>query len=101
MDIVKQLDGERIAKDVAIRSQALEVLNRQPKHASQWSYGFNIVFGSILGGYLAFYERSHGQLLLGAVSGAAFFLSITVFQECLRLRRRLDAAIVLLRINQH
>ena len=101
MDIVKQLDGERIAKDVAARSQALEVLSRRPKFAAQWSYWLNTVFGSSLGGYLASYGGSHGQLLLGAVSGAAFFLSLTVFQDCIRLRRRLDAAIVLLHIDRH
>ena len=100
MDIVKQLDGERIAKDLAARSQAFEVLNRRPGLFNQWHYWLLLVLGSVVGGALTYSGGSRAQLVLAPVAAIALFLGGATFQECLRLRRRLDAAIVLLRINE-
>ena len=96
MNIGTQIDGERIAKDVIAQTLALEAISKRPRNFSPWNYGLSLLFGSAWGVFIASYTGPHAQLILGSASGIAVILSITTFWECLRLRRRLDAAIVLL-----
>jgi hypothetical protein len=100
MNIANQLEGNRIAREVATQQQALELISARPRptNLSQWHYGLAIVAGGCLGA-VNVYAGEHAQLLVGILAGIGFFLGIAAFQECLSLRRRLNAAIVLLLKN--
>ncbi|MCV2369839.1 hypothetical protein [Roseateles oligotrophus] len=96
MNIATQVEGERIAKDVADHASALEVVLKRPKFFSMWNYWLSLLFGAAWGVFMVSYAGPYTQLILGAASGIALVLAIAVFKECLSLRRRLDAVITLL-----
>lgn len=95
MSIAHQLEGERIAKEVTAKHEALELICAHSKKFSLWHYGAAIVTGGGIGAANAF-AGEHAQLLVGILAGIGFCVGGAAFQECLCLRRRLDAAIVLL-----
>jgi hypothetical protein len=97
MSIANQLDGERIAQDVARQRLALELLDRHPGKFTQRHYFLAIVLGAAFGGLNAFYLSQYALLAVGVIAGTGFLLGVVAFQETLSLRRRLDAALVLLR----
>lgn len=97
MSIANQLDGERIAQDVARQRLALELLDRHPGKFTQRHYFLAIVLGAAFGGLNAFYLGQYALLAVGVLAGAGFWLAVGAFQETLSLRCRLDAALVLLR----
>ncbi|MDP3539019.1 MAG: hypothetical protein Q8S26_10015 [Azonexus sp.] len=98
MNIANQLEGNRIAKEVTAQHQALELISARSPNFSQWHYGLTIVVGCCLG-VLNTYAGEHAQLLAGILAGTGFSLGVVAFQQCIILRRRLDAAIVLLLKN--
>lgn len=98
MNIANQLEGSRIAKEVTAQHEALELIRARPTNFSQWHYGLAIVAGGCIGALNA-YAGEHAQLLVGILAGIGFFVGVVAFQECLSLRRRFDAAIVLLLKN--
>lgn len=97
MSIANQLDGERIAQDVARKQLALELLERHPGKFTQWHYWVSIAFGAAMGGFYAIYQGQYAQVVVGVMAGTGFFLGVGAFQQTLRLHRRLEAALVLLR----
>ncbi|MFZ2268872.1 MAG: hypothetical protein WAV95_14955 [Azonexus sp.] len=97
MSIANQLDGERIAQDVARQQLALDLLDRHPGKFTQWDYLLSIVFGAAMGGFNAISQGQYALVVVGVMAGTGFFLSGVVFQQTLRLHRRLEAALVLLR----
>jgi hypothetical protein len=97
MTYPEQIDGERLAKDEAVRSHAREVL-AQPTYPFPWWHGPALTFvGAGLGWTLSAMAGSGGQVLLGVLAGVSFFLTTSAFRECTSLRRRLDSLVILLR----
>jgi hypothetical protein len=96
MSPATQVEGEIIAKQVAQRAEAEAILAKYRAPIAKWQYLFWLVVGFVWGGSTAAWT-THGALFIGAVAGAAFFLAAVAFRECLDLRRRLDATLVLLR----
>ncbi|NOS97402.1 MAG: hypothetical protein HOP25_02895 [Methylotenera sp.] len=94
MNVTSPIDSERIFNDVIAQTSALKVIKNCPKRFSNWDYGLWTLIGFAWGWFVSSSEEA--PLILSVASGIAFFLSVAVFRECLRLRRRLDAAIVLL-----
>ena len=95
MNAATQLEGSRIAKDVASQSAALHRLGEPQRPLNQWIYALFIGLGAAWGWLASSNTGAHAQLLVGITSGVAFFLAICAFQECIRLRRRLEAILVL------
>ncbi|MBS1144951.1 MAG: hypothetical protein H6R14_2357 [Proteobacteria bacterium] len=98
MNIVNQLEGNRIAKEVTAQAEALALIRARPTNFSQWHYVLAIVAGGCIGALNA-YAGEYAQLFMGMSAGIGFFVGVVAFQECLKLRRRFDAAIVLLLKN--
>ena len=94
MNVSLELDGERLAKEVANRANALEVLRQRQNPFAAWQYVVLLVVGG-LWGYFTSQARSVGAELVGAAAGAGIFLAAAGFRECLSLRRRLNAVLVL------
>ncbi|MCT7328728.1 hypothetical protein [Ralstonia mojiangensis] len=96
MSPATQVEGEIIAKQVAQRVEAEATLAEYRAPIARWQYFFWLVVGFVWGGSTGAWA-THGALFIGAVAGAAFFLAAAAFRECIDLRRRLDATLVLLR----
>jgi hypothetical protein len=96
-----QITGERIAKDVAPRSEALRVLTQPTSSFSRWHLLGNLVAGVAIGSSSSRFAGPSGPVIVGVVSGVGFFLGIAACNECLSLRRRLDAVVALLRTDAH
>ena len=90
-----QIDGERIAKAVAVRSQALNELLNEKRSAFSWKYVGLIVPGGFWGWFTST-QTTSGPVLVGIAAGSAFFLAAAAFIECTKLRRRLEAVIALM-----
>lgn len=89
--------GQRIAKEVARRAWAAEVLSERI-HVFSWTDGLGLIAAVGIGGsFGAFFDSS--RWLVDAAAGIGFFIGVTAHVECLRLRRRLEAALVLLRAD--
>ena len=100
MNVATQIDGERIAKDVIAEAEAQEVLGKRPRLFTQWNYWFAIIFSSAWGSFIATYTGHNAQLFLGVIAGIALLVGLAALQECLSLRRRLDAVLVLVRTRE-
>lgn len=92
----RQAEGERIAKALARRDWANRVLEERVRPLS-WADGGSVLAALVIG-------ATFGQIVpspwLGFASGTALSLAMSCFGECLRLRRRLEAALLLLRQEQ-
>jgi 4-amino-4-deoxy-L-arabinose transferase-like glycosyltransferase len=100
MNAATKLDGERIAKDVLAQAATLAVLAKRRRLLSNWNCWIPVTIGIAWGDFIATYSGPYTQWILGAASGIAVSLAVTAFDECISLRRRLDAVIVLLRIDK-
>lgn len=98
MDVLNQLEGNRIAKEVTAQQEVFELISARPKKFSQWDYVLATGVGGCIGAINS-YAGDYAQLFAGILAGIGFSLGVVAFQECLSLRRRLDAAIVLLLKN--
>lgn len=91
-----QIVGERIAKDVAARSAALDLLALRPHVFSWWHVSFLVLL--VIGNtWLSTHAGSTTVFVIGGVAQLGFLLAINAHVECLKLRRRIDAALVLVR----
>ena len=91
-----QITGERLAKSVATRADVLDVLDaKQPRLSFLNACAAVLVGGGItwLGGQVG----SSTAFIIGVPAGAGFLLAANSYFECIRLRKRLDAAVILLR----
>jgi len=93
MNISKELEGERIAKDVADRAAALDILERN-RPTRWWEYMLTFV---LAGGWSWLTVLASSRWLLGLASGVGLFVSVAAFSECVHLRRRVDALQALIR----
>lgn len=64
-----------------------------------WQDGLAIVAAVCVGGYCGPMLGDAYPWLVDAVAGIGFYCGISAYGECLRLRRRLNAAIALLDRN--
>ncbi len=90
-----RIAGDQLAKSVARRSEALETLNTESRKWNVWHLCLTIAVGvgiSWFGGHAG----ANGVFVVYAATGAGFLLAANAYFECIRLRKRLDAAIVLL-----
>lgn len=94
MSIVEEIDGRRIAKDVETRAKALRTLERTQTNRWAWwiAAAANIVFFAAVGAALR-----KDIWWIGITVGVGYALGVIAFFEVAVLRRRLDAAITLLR----
>jgi hypothetical protein len=94
MNAASELDGARIAKAVSATAEATDVLRRTQRPSVVW---FFVMVGSgfVLSASLASVFAST-QWLVATGAGAGFTLAMLAHLECLRLHRRLNAALVLL-----
>jgi len=86
---------ERLAQDIERRARALEVLDEPPPRFTYWSVVWTVGFWGCIGWFIT--ERATSLAWVGAVASVGLFLSLAMIKECRVLRRRLDAALVLLR----
>ena len=99
MNVATQIVGERLAKEVEAKARAVEVVSQREHSFTSWqSVGWLVLGGAW--GFLISKSGYVGTELIGATTGAAFFLAAGAFKECIALRRRLEAVIVLLRQDQ-
>lgn len=91
-----QISAERLAKSVASRADALEIMDaRQPK-LSFLNACAAVLFGAGIS-WLAAHTGPGTPFIVGVPAGAGFLLAANSYFECIRLRKRLDAAVVLIR----
>ena len=97
MSIVEEIDGRRIARDVETRARALRTLERT--QTSRWTWWIaaaaNLLFFAVVGA-----AARQDIWWVGITAGAGYALGVAAFFEVTVLRRRLDAAITLLRQGQ-
>lgn len=100
-NITTQIEGERIAKAVAEKHSAREVLLNEKRFEFSWTYFGLILMGGLWGWSVSTYiQGSLVTNVIGTAAGVAFMLAVATFNECLRLRRRQVAIIALLK-NQN
>lgn len=97
MSIVEEIDGRRIARDVETRAKALRTLERT--QTSRWAWWIaaaaNTVFFAAMGA-----AARTDTWWVGITAGVGYAFGVVAFFEVTVLRRRLDAAITLLRQGQ-
>jgi len=96
MNASTQIDGEKIAKAVVARSQALDTLLNVKSAAFFWHYlGLALMGGA--SGWLISKAGAEGNFAIAVAAGMGSFLASAAFIECIKLRRRLDAILVILK----
>lgn len=95
MNVAKELVGQRIAKHVIAETEAKELLAK-PSPLTKLGYVLYPIGGAGLGASLGAYQSPYAQVLLGVVAGVALYVGAFAYNECRVLRRRLDAALLLL-----
>lgn len=99
MNIATRVGGERIAKDVMDEAMAFEALDeRGSRHVIWAEFCMTAGMGALFGWGMTQFWPAVPQYV-GVTASAGYFLSLLCFQHIVRLRRRLDAAVVLLRIS--
>jgi hypothetical protein len=94
-----QITGRRIATDVACRAAALEVIAKRP-HVFSWWHVCVLVLLIAGNAWLSTHAGSTTVFVVGGIAQLGFLLAINAHVECLKLRRRIDAALVLLRQSE-
>lgn len=90
-----EIDGKRLAKTVASRMKAYEILRAPSSKATWWHLGLAVVVGTGMSWFGA-HAGSNSVFAIGIAAEIGFLLAANAYFECVRLRKRLDAAIVLL-----
>lgn len=99
MNTSTQLDGEKIAKAVAARSQALDTLLNEKRATFSWQYLGLALLGAVWG-WAVSKAGADGNVLIAGAAGAGFCIAAGAFRECIKLRRRLDAVLVILKCQE-
>lgn len=86
--------GRQVARAAEARLDAIEALAKRNPPFRFWHYWLTLLFGVGWGLVVAQIEV---PWLVSSVAGAGLFLAAAAFVQCVRLRRRLDAVVVLLR----
>ena len=95
MSVETQIIGEHLAKSVAARAAALDVINARTPALSWWHLVLLLIVGAAIG-WLGAHAGSNSVFIIGVAAEVGFLIAVTAFAECIRLRRRLDAALLLL-----
>lgn len=95
-DPSKEFIGVQLAKAVAQRSAALDVLRENPRRMGFAQYVASVIGVAIPGSYFGNITGTNGGWILGAAIGCALALGIQAVGESYRLRKRVDAAITIL-----
>jgi hypothetical protein len=90
-----QIAGERLAKSVVLRTEALEALRAPRPKLALWHMFLTAVIGAGIA-WLGAHAGANSVFAIGIAAEVGFLLAVTAYVECIRLRRRLDAAVVLL-----
>ena len=97
MSIVEEIDGRRIARDVETRAKALRTLERT--QINRWTWWIGAAVNTVLFAGMGAAARTD-TWWIGITAGVGYALGLVAFFEVTVLRRRLDAAITLLRQGQ-
>lgn len=95
MDSETRILGQQLAREVAARAKAREILEARAHAFSWWQLLLTCVAAGICA-VLAGRTLSIATTAAVAVALVAFLLAVAALLECVRLRRRFDAAMVLL-----
>ena len=96
MNSEAEIIGERLAKGVVAHAAALDVINARVHIFSWWHVC--VLLALVAGNtWLGTHAESTTMFVVGAVAQLGFLLAINAHVECIKLRKRLDAALVLLR----
>ena len=94
---VTPLDGERLTKETAHYAQALAVLERQRLPMRMWHVWATLGVGALIGILWAPVDASFQQALSSVVTGISYFIGLVAILECVRLNRKCDALLVLVK----
>jgi uncharacterized membrane protein len=95
VNIQTQIDGQRLAKSVASRTAALEVINERYPVLSWWQLPLIVLMG-IGSSWLGTHGGTDGALVLAIVATLGVALALNACIQCIKLRKRVDAVLVLL-----
>ena len=100
MNAVTEISGKLLAKKVVAKAKAVEALSQREHSLTTWQLVSWCVVGGVQGFFVAKNVNVVGTEVIGATAGAALFLAAAAFKECINLRRKLAAVIVLLQQDQ-
>ena len=95
MNFQTQIDGQRLAKSVASRAAALDVINEHSPILSWWQLALIVLMG-ISSGWLGTHGGTDGALVLAIAATLGVALALNACIQCIKLRKRVDAVLVLL-----
>lgn len=99
MSVETEISGKRIAQDLSIRSQAIELLEASRYRRLSWAHLVLPVANFGLFYWLFSRGESYDPRLFAAIAAAAIVSGIlggSALAECISLNRRLNAVLVLL-----
>jgi len=94
MSIESQMLGKRLAKSVNTRAEAEALLSQRSHIFGFWQFVL-ILAGSLSLGWVASQRVSGILMLVSGVADLAIILSAAAIFECIKLRRRVQALIIL------
>lgn len=97
MNIATQIDGERIARETADYVWAVEEIRKRRSPVTFWLTLILMAMGSAWGSWVNRSDDPRMHMILAIATGIAVFVSVSTAAECIRLRRQLDAVLVLVR----
>ena len=97
MSTVTELEGASLLHSVALRTSAQEALLKTERSASLFVVCINVACSAAVVAFLAARSEPMFLAIVGGTAGAALALGAASFGESRRLRRRLEAILVLSR----
>lgn len=89
------ITARQLASSAATRARALDELARSDRFHWSWVHVALTLAGGLWGWVMATFVAS-GPMLVGIAAGAAFVVAAGTYRETSRMKRRLDAVVVLL-----
>lgn len=97
LNIATRIDGERIARETAEYARAVEEIGKRRSPFTFWLTMILMAMGSAWGSWVTRLDDPRMHMILAIATGIAVFVSVSTAAECIRLRRQLDAVLVLVR----
>jgi hypothetical protein len=91
MNIVTQLDGERIAKDAVKRALAVDAMAATAETVNPLTLLVVVVSSAMTCGILGTKDEMIFRIIVGALTGATFAMACLTYADVRRLRRRVEA----------
>ncbi len=95
MNIERQIEGQRIASNVAAQGEATRILSERPIALSWWAISPLRIVG-LGAGCIGLVSDPRSTSLLSVAGLMGILLGSMACVECLRLNKRLNAAVALL-----